>query len=315
MRMDHQREPAILIFRVRRARQKAIKAAIAEALSLLSDLHPMRLAGGPLGDQPGIFWLQLNQTDLPVVTARLPLLGYSVAVEIVRFYEPNMKPKRRRPGSQRTWHGRSFGLELLYNEDSDEFREQAPDKRIFLLQTESGPLKEVRGYRGDSRQLNRRGLPVSDARLLANLALVRDGGRFLDPFAGAGGIVLAALSLKQEVFTVDIDPFVKWGLRHQGARHTVADARHLPFSNDSFDSIATETPFEADDDILAEATSEFARLLRPNGHLSIMAAEPQAHIARAQLSAAGLNCTLDTSIDRKGLPVIVLVWIKPPRNS
>jgi len=43
-------EPAILIFRVRRARQKAMKAAVAEALSLLAEFQPVLLAGGPLGD-------------------------------------------------------------------------------------------------------------------------------------------------------------------------------------------------------------------------------------------------------------------------
>ena len=303
-------EPAILIFRVRRARLKAMKAAVAEALSLLAQFQPILLPGGPLGDQPGLFWLQMQENDIRAALDRLPLLGYSFAVDKVEFNASKAKRKGRKIASTPTWRGRPFDLESLYNEDSDELREQAPDRRSFLLQDEDGSLKEVRGYRGDSGQLSRRGLPVADARLLANLAFVREGGRLLDPFAGAGGIVLAALGLKQEVFSLDIDPFVKWGLQHQGALHCVGDARNLPFRDGTFDSVATETPFEVDSCVMADAMDEIARILRPGGHAALMVVERQADSVRERARRSGLTTMIDIPIDRKGLDVIVLAWTK-----
>jgi hypothetical protein len=152
---DHgEMERTILIFRVRRARQKAMKAAIAEALSLLAEFNPSMMAGGPLGDQPGLFWLELEESLVPAAMDRIPLLGYTSAVDMVKFSEGKAKGKgkARRTAIQPTWRGRSFDLEPLYQEDSDEFREQAPDRRSFVLQTQEGDLKAVRGYRGDRCQ-------------------------------------------------------------------------------------------------------------------------------------------------------------------
>jgi len=300
----------ILIFRVRRARQKAMKAAIAEARSLLAEFNPAMMAGGPLGDQPGLFWLELEESLVPAAMDRIPFLGYTSAVDIVRFSEGKAKGKARRTAIKPTWRGRPFDLEPLHQEDSDEFREQAPDRRSFVLQTQGGDLKAVRGYRGDSGQLSRRGLPVSDARLLVNLAFVRLGGKMLDPFAGAGGIVVAAVHLQQHVFTVDIDPVVQWGLRHQGSRHCVGDARHLPFMDGSFDSVASEAPFEAANDVVGDVVTEIGRVLQPHGHVAIMVAEHQGDAARNHARGAGLVLTLDIPIDRKGLPVTVLAWHK-----
>lgn len=307
---DMQDEPTILIFRVRRARQKAMKAAIAEALSLLAQFRPILLAGGPLGDRPALFWLQMQESDIPAALDRLPLLGYSFAVDRVEFHEGRARRKGRKAAMPPTWRGRPFDLQPLYDEDSEEFREQAPDRRSFLLPTDGGTLREVRGYRGDSGHLSRRGLPVADARLLANLAFVREGGKLLDPFAGAGGIVLAALGLKQDVFSLDVDPFVQWGLRHQGARHVVGDARHLPFPDNTFDSIASEAPFEASHDDMGDAMSEIARTLRPNGRAAIMVVEHQTATVRDRAHVGGLMPIIDIAIDRKGLDVIVLAWTK-----
>lgn len=172
----------------------------------------------------------------------------------------------------------------------------------------------TRGYRGDGGELGRRGLPVTDARLLANLAFTRIGGRMLDPFADAGGVVLAGLQLQQEVFSLDIDPALQWGLHDLGARHFVGDARHLPFEDATFDSVASEAPFQATGELLGEVMMEIARVLRPCGRVAAMLAEHQAAPAREGAREGGLLLNLDTSIDRKGLPVVVLAWKRAPRT-
>lgn len=300
----------VLIFRVRRARQKAMKAAIAEALALLADFNPSVLSGGPLGHQPGLFWIELQDSVLPAALDRIPLLGYTFAVDMVKFSEGRSRGRSRRTAIQQKWHGRPFDLQPLHREDSDEFRNQAPDRRSFVLHDKDGSLKEIRGYRGDGGQLSRRGLPVADARLLVNLAFVCLGGKLLDPFAGAGGVVVAALCLQQDVFSVDIDQEVKWGLQHQGSRHCIGDARQLPFRDCVFDSVASEAPFEAASKLVGDAMTEVARVLRPSGHAAMMVAEHQADVARERAREAGLVATLDTPIDRKGLCVFVLAWNK-----
>src|ERR1017187_5881392 len=100
-----QDQKTILIFRVRRARQKAMKAAIAEALSLLAEFNPTMMAGGPLGDQPGLFWLEMEESVIRAAMDRLPLLGYTSAVDMVKFSEGKAKRKTRRTAIQPTWRG------------------------------------------------------------------------------------------------------------------------------------------------------------------------------------------------------------------
>ena len=137
----------------------------------------------------------------------------------------------------------------------------APDRREFLFETSDREVRAIRGYRGSPGSLTRRALPVPDARLLVNLVARGSPGVLLDPFAGAGGIVIEALEAGWRVISADADPAVRHGLAWLGAAHVVADARRLPLADDSVDAVATEPPYHRGvGDLVAEALVELRRV-------------------------------------------------------
>jgi len=292
-------DAALLIFHLRPARRRALMTATAEALCLLRGLGAAVAPGGPLSEQGGVFWLTLPVEALERARARLPRLGYSHAVDLV---EP-----AHGAGDVR-WRGRTYRLARLHEEDPGELREAAPDRRTFVLES-GGEARPVRGYRGGSEPLSRRGLPVIDARMLVNLVSPAPGAMFLDPFAGAGGVVLEALASGARVLSCDVDPSLRHGLQALGAAHSVADARSLPFASGSVDAIATEPPFEAEaDDAVAAALAEMARVLSPGWRIALMCAARQAETLRALAAWLRLRAFHDAPIDRKGTPCAVLAW-------
>jgi hypothetical protein len=276
---------------------------VAEALALLHDLGPTAPAGGPLADRGGVLWVELPQRHLAEAVDRLPRLGYSTAVDLV---EPGAAARRGR--------GRDPGWRLvrLHTEDAAGHRDQAPDRREFLVDAGDGHVRPVRGYRGDGRALGRRGLPVCDARLLVNLVAPAGPGLLVDPFAGVGGVALAAGAAGWTVVTADRDPALRHGLGRLGAGHLVADARRLPLRPCSVDAVATEPPYDPSvGPLAAEALAEVARLLRPGGATAWLCAAWQAPGLRAAAAGLGLAAALDTPVDRKGTPVAALAWRKP----
>jgi SAM-dependent methyltransferase len=209
------------------------------------------------------------------------------------------------------WHHRWYRRHRLYEGDAEGLRESAPDRRTFLLATSGGQARPVTGYRGDGGILSRRGLAVPDARLLVNLVAAPAGSHFLDPFAGVGGLIIEALASGYEVTSVDCDPVLHPGLLQLGARHLVADARHLPFADETFDAIATEPPYhEEATPVVVGALQELYRLLKPGRRLAMLCAASQAEALRHQAAQLGLHIVLDAAIDRKGLAVVLLVWLK-----
>lgn len=209
-----------------------------------------------------------------------------------------------------SWRGVSYKLKRVYEEDPKQILEESPDRRAFVLEKE-GKLTEVRGYRGDGRDLNRRALPVADARLLVNLVTTVERRRFLDPFAGAGGIVVEAIKRGLDVTSVDIDPVLKFGLEALGARHYVENAGNLPFPDESFDAIATEPPYHSvSKQFLGDAFREMYRVLAFGGDMAILCADWQAVLIRRLSNHLMLNCYLDSPINRKGLNVTILAWHK-----
>jgi hypothetical protein len=294
---------ALLVLHQRASRRRARAAAVSEALALLADLAPSAPAGGPLGDRGGVLWVELPERHLEAAVARLPRLGYSTAVDLVEA-----APARARGG------GRDPGWRLvrLHTEDPAGHREQAPDRREFLVEGPGGEVRRVRGYRGDGQALGRRGLPVCDARLLVNLVAPAGPGLLVDPFAGVGGVALAAAAAGWRVLTADRDPALRHGLARLGAGHLVADARRLPLHPGSADAVATEPPYDASvGPLAAEALAEAARLLRPGGATAWLCAAWQAPGLRAAASGLGLRPALDTPVDRKGTPVVALAWRRP----
>lgn len=215
------------------------------------------------------------------------------------------------PGDVLQWHHHWYRRHRLFEEDPQTIREGAPDRRTFLLETAAGSVRPVTGYRGDGGNMSRRGLAVPDARLLVNLVAAEPGALFLDPFAGVGGLVIEALASGYEVVSADWDPILQHGLAHLGDRHVVADARHLPFPDETFDAIATEPPYHQEaTPVVAEALQELYRVLKGGRRLAMLCAGSQAGVLRQQATSQGLQVVLDEVIDRKGLDVVVLVWLK-----
>ena len=299
-------EKAVLVFRLRPARDKARAAAVAEALSLYDDLDATAPFGGPLSEEGGLFWISLPNEALESAYDRMPRLGYTCAVDLM---EPVPTAKSR--SSALRWRRTSYRLHRVYEEDAEALRESAPDRRTFLLETGSEQVVPIRGYRGDGAPLSRRGLPVCDARLLVNL--VYAGGRpaFLDPFAGAGGVVIEAAASGFSVMSSDSDPVLRHGLADLAHKHVMADASRLPFGSASFDAVATEPPYDSTaTPVVLDALREMNRVLKSAGRLAILCALWQADSLRSAAAELGLKPLLDTQINRKGLDVVALSWAK-----
>lgn len=307
-------DETLLIFYLWPARRKARAVALAEALSLLRDLQARASDKGPLSEQGGLFWILLPSEKLELARLRLSRLGYTAAVDWIEPISAPVDHSKRRssiPTDVLQWHHRWYRRHRLFEEDPQAIREGAPDQRTFLLETADGGVRPVTGYRGSGGNLNRRGLSVPDARLLVNLVAAEPGSLFLDPFAGAGGLVIEALASGYEVMSADVDPILQHGLAHLGAQHLVADARHLPFPDETFDAIATEPPYHSEaTSLVAEALCEIYRVLKKGRRLAMLCAASQADVLRQQAASLGLHVVLDEAIDRKGLDVVVLVWLK-----
>ena len=307
-------DETLLIFYLWPARCKARTVALAEALCLLRDLHVRISEKGPLSEQGGAFWLVLASEELEAARIRLSRPGYIAAVDWLEpLSEATGRPRRMRniPRDTLQWHHKWYRRHRLFEEHPESLREGAPDRRTFLLETSPGNLRPVTGYRGDGGNLSRRGLPALDARLLVNLVATEPGSRFLDPFAGVGGIVIEALANDYEVVSSDRDPVLRHGLSHLGVHHTVADARHLPFPDETFDAIATEPPYHKEaTPLVVESLSELYRVLKKGRRLAMLCARSQRDVLLEQAASLGLRGVLDESIDRKGLDVVVLVWLK-----
>lgn len=301
----------ILIFHVRQARNKAKECAKAEALCLLGDLQVTALKGGPLADKGGVFWIQVPPSALEMVQGRLPRLGYTFAVDTMEFISGRCNAGRRASVEFLQWRGATYRLNRLYEEDAALLRERSPDKRLFALATESGETRLIRGYRGNGQALSRRALAVCDARLLVNLVHTVQDASFLDPFAGAGGIVLEALDSGYHVLSADIDPILRPGLERLGAAHYVTDANQLPIQTETIDAIATEPPFDTSaNEAVFNSLEELYRVLKKGGNLAMLCSTQQAKGLKARAELVGLESWLTLPLNRKGIDNIVLAWRK-----
>jgi hypothetical protein len=302
-----------LVLRLRAARRKAREAALAEMLAVLRGLGAHRGAGGPLSDQPGVAWVSLPEPNLETALRRLSGLGYTEAVELVTppgkagaNSKPHTKPIITR------WKGRNVALVRVYEESDQSLRANAPDRRAFLLECNDGVVRAIPGYRGGRGPLEHRALPVIDARLLVNLVTCEGAcPRLLDPFAGAGGIIIEANSKGLVTTSLDHDAVLRFGLSQLAARHVVGDASSMPFAAASFDAVASEPPYHASALAAVVASlAEIARVMRPGARVAMLIASEQAAAVRQAATCAGLRLELEAPIDRKGTQVSCLCWLR-----
>jgi SAM-dependent methyltransferase len=298
----------LLVLHLRSARLRAREAAVAEVVALLRDMGARPSVGGPLAETRGVAWVSVPAEHAATAAARLSGLGYSEAVEITERSEQERPEGIVRPTR---WRGREVVLRLVYSEPNELLRRDAPDLRTFLLECGDGVVRPVTGYRGGRGALEHRALPVVDARLLVNLVHSPNRGVLLDPFAGAGGVVLEAVRAGWSTISIDADPSLRFGLAAFGAQHLLGNSRTLPLSGGSVDAVATEPPYHhsAKADVVA-AVGELARVLRPGGRASLLVAADQLEDLAQAGRAHGFQIELATSIDRKGTEVACLVMIR-----
>lgn len=90
-------------------------------------------------------------------------------------------------------------------------------------------------------------LNAREARLLVNLSGVLPGERFLDPFCGAGGILIEAGMVGADVYGIDIVEDMVLGasmnLQHYGLSATVIKGDARAISIRGVDAIATDVPY------------------------------------------------------------------------
>ena len=294
----------ILIFRIKTSRIRARNLALEEVKSFLSDIDNVEVViGGPLSFEKGVIAAYLPKTfDADLL--EFQKLGYIEQVDL-------MVPAQKEGTNTIKWKGSFYNLDTIYEEDKDAIRNQAPDKRRFLLPDQNGNLRYVTGYRGDGTETGKRALPVEDCKFMLNLSKIKHGQKILDPFAGGGGIVFAAVQAGLDVYSSDIDPKMQYGLKDFGSKHSVADIRKLPFEADFFDSVVTEAPFDKNVTAnVAIGLAEMQRVVKPNGYIVLMVADHQVEEIRQKALSLDLETYVDQALDRKGTPVHIFGFKK-----
>jgi hypothetical protein len=297
----------IVILHLRPSRVKARELAVAEVVALLRDLGAHPAPGGPLSGMRGVAWITVRTTNVDLISRQLARLGCSGAVDIVQPNEAAASPT----APIVRWKRRNVALVRVFEESDATLRRGAPDRRTFLLECGDGVVRPIVGYRGGRGPLEHRALPVEDARVLVNLVAAPSRGRLLDPFAGAGGVVIEGRAAGWAVVSVDIDATLKYGLRELSCSHVVGDAMALPIADESIDAVATEPPHHRSALGVVEASlGEISRVLRPGGRAALLVASHQADPVRRAATQTSLQLEQDVRVDRKGTDVSCMCWLR-----
>jgi SAM-dependent methyltransferase len=298
----------ILVLHLRPSRARARDVAVAEVAGLLRDLGGRPVPGGPLSEHRGVAWAAVATRHVETAARRLSRLGYTGAVDLVRPPDEAAAGEARRTVR---WRRTDMALQRVYEEADEALRSAAPDRRTFLLECGDGVVRPIAGYRGGRGPLEHRALPVEDARLLVNLVAAPARGRLLEPFGGAGGVVIEARASGWTVVSVDRDPTLRFGLRALADLHVVGDAAALPVRTASVDAVATEPPHHPGAlALVAASIGEMARVLRPGGRMAVLLAAHQAEAVRRAAAALDLTPEVDAAIDRKGTEAHCLSWLR-----
>ena len=301
----------LMICHTKESRNRATKVAQAEVMALMRDLGASLQIGGPLSEVRGVFWVVLPKRRFVTALDRMSHLGYTAAIDSIVPLSKEESIKSAQSKFVR-WRKRDYLRVRTYQEDAQAIRESAPDRREFRLATRDG-IRDVKGYRGGGGPLNRRALPPCDARMLANMVYGHERPfLFLDPFAGAGGIVVEATKLGYSVVTVDNDPVLRFGLPRIGSQlHLVADSKMLPFRDNIFHGISTEPPYDVGTASVIELfLMEMKRVLRIDGRIAMLVAEWQAEAIQRHIGEIGLLLEVSSRVNRKGTSTVLMVFTK-----
>ncbi len=93
----------------------------------------------------------------------------------------------------------------------------------------------------------------------AMVRLAGASGLLLDPCCGSGTILIEARAAGWDAFGTDLDPSVA---KRNGQRVARADARTLPFANDSCDAIVSNLPFGGKFGRVEKITDDFLRVAK-----------------------------------------------------
>jgi len=215
--------------------------------------------------------LTIRDLSIEEVCRRAERLGYTQGVISVHE-EPYCGEELH---SQRTarwavgWlrrNDRKLLLTEIYRQDEAKLLD-APHRRTFLIEVD-GEVRSAKGHR------YRRGLSPLDAMFILNIAQLRGDELILDPFAGIGGIVMECRRRSLRIFAADVDSALRPGLaRIAHNQCAIADARRLPFKDNTFHAIITEPPFDTRyRQAVLDAMSELRRVVRDGGKIVLLIA-------------------------------------------
>ena len=296
-----------LILWLRRSRSKARALALEEVGAILEEFDCQPARGGPLSEVPGTAWVTVRRTRPSLVRAAIGSLGYTRRVGFVHFLQDDEEPA----ADTLRWKRRPIRLIPVYEESDSILSSRAPHKRSFRLECGDGIVRRIQGYRGGCGLMERRALPPSDARLLVNLLGPVRGGVLLDPYAGAGAILIEAVMAGWKGISMDIDASLRFGLHDLASSHIVASAGQIPLAALSVDGIATEPPYdESADSVIRASVTEMYRVLRDGARCSVMVAARQGESLLNTAKAAGFHVVASHPVDRKGTDVAVQLWHK-----
>lgn len=136
-------------------------------------------------------------------------------------------------------------------------------------------------------------------------------GNLLDPCCGSGTVLAEAVTAGWQTYGGDLDPDAVDVARHNSPRSTVerGDARHLPYDDAAMAAAVSNLPFgqqyDVDDEMgdwLGDTLAELARVVRPGGHVVLLAPK----IPRA---AAPRALTLKRRIPIRLLGTKATIWV------
>lgn len=186
-------------------------------------------------------------------------------------------------------------LTEIYRQDEERRQKESPHNRVFFIEKD-GEVKAAKGHR------YRRGLSPVDARFMLNVAKLRGDELILDPFAGLGGLLIESGKRNLKIFGGDVDVTLRPGLaRIVHNRCVMADARWLPFRDDTFHAIITEPPFGTRyRQAVLDSISELSRVVQPEGKIVLLIAHDMHAEIMASMNDSEFQLIDDFTLRRHG---------------